>query len=206
MNRTMSLRRIESKILAGAPGTIYVTSDFTDIASADTANRILQRLENKGVLRRIIRGVYERPEYSEFLQEYVAPSPDKVAQAIARNFGWTIAPGGDTALNILGLSTQVPAVWAYVSSGPYKEYCFDRVSLKFMHISNKDLTNISDKTALVIQALKTVGKRRISETLINRISSLFTIEEKKQMMREAKHSTAWVYDVIKDITSAAVVA
>lgn len=206
MNRDMSLRRIEIKILAGAPGTIYVTSDFTDIASADTANRALQRLESKGVLRRIIRGVYERPEYSTFLQESVAPSPDKIARAIARNFGWTIAPSGDTALNILGLSTQVPAVWTYVSSGPYKEYCFDRVTLKFMHTANKDLAHISDKTALVIQALKTLGERRVSENLINRISSLFTIEEKQKMIREAKYSTAWIYDVIKEIALTEVIA
>ena len=45
-----------------------------------------------------------------------------MAKAIARNYNWTIAPTGDAALNLLGISTQVPSKWEYVSSGPYKEY------------------------------------------------------------------------------------
>jgi hypothetical protein len=47
------------------------------------------------------------------LNEFVPPNPNKVAKAIADNFGWTIVPIGDNALNILGLSTQVVAVWEF---------------------------------------------------------------------------------------------
>lgn len=38
-------------------------------------------------------------------------------KAIARKYNWTIAPSGNTALNLLGLSTQVPSKWKYVSYG-----------------------------------------------------------------------------------------
>ena len=30
------------------------------------------------------------------------------------SYHWTIAPCGNTALNLLGLSTQVTAVWSYI--------------------------------------------------------------------------------------------
>lgn len=65
-----------------------------------------------------MRGVYYYPRYSELIQEYETPSPNKVTEAIARKFNWTIAPCGDTALNMLGLATQVPAKWSYISDGP----------------------------------------------------------------------------------------
>lgn len=199
MQREMLLRKIEHRILGDLPGTMFITSDFTDIASSDTANRALLRLEKGGIIRKIMRGIYEKPKYSEFLEENIAPSPDKVANAIARKCGWRIVPNGDTALNMLGLSTQVPAVWMYVSDGPYKEYEFDGITLKFKHTANKEISNTSYKTALVIQALKAIGKERVTSGIIQKISKLLTEKEKQNMINEAQYTTAWIYDVIKEI-------
>ena len=110
MKRNISLNQIEERIRNSPKITIFLTSDFTDLASSDAANKALLRLEEAGLIRRILFGVYEYPDYNEFLNEYVEPSPDKVAHALARKFGWTIVPCGDTALNMLGLSTQVPSI------------------------------------------------------------------------------------------------
>lgn len=199
MSRDVSIKTIEERITASAPGTVFITSDFIDVASSDTANRTLQRLGKAGFIRRVMRGIYEFPEYSDFLKEYVAPSPDKVAHALARNFGWTIVPSGDTALNRMGLSTQVPATWLYVSDGPYKEYSYGAVTLNFKHTSNKELARISYKTALTIQALKAFGQDRITDGITQNIASVLTKEEKQTMLAEAKYTTAWIYDAIKRI-------
>ena len=146
-----------------------------------------------------MRGVYDCPEYSDFLDEYVEPKPDKVAHALARNYGWTIVPCGDTALNMLGLSTQVPAVWLYVSDGTYKEYTYGNTIIKFKRTTNKEISKISYKTALVIQALKALGKENITAEIINKIASTTTEEEKTAMFTEAKYATSWIYDIIKEI-------
>ena len=146
-----------------------------------------------------MRGVYYKPEYSKLLGEYIAPSPDAVAHAIARNFGWSITPCGDTALNLLGLSTQVPAVWSYVSDGPYKEYSYDKTKIKYKHTTNRVISGLSPKTALVIQALKTLGKDNIREEAIEKIKAGTTPGERKIMLTEAQYATAWIYEVIKKI-------
>ena len=52
-------------------------------------------------------------------------------QALARSYHWTIAPCGNTALNLLGLSTQVTAVWSYISDGPYETYELNSTKLEF---------------------------------------------------------------------------
>ncbi len=119
---------------------------------------------------------------------------------MARNYGWTIVPCGDTALNMLGLSTQVTAVWLYVSDGPYKIYEVDGMTLKFRHTDNKnELNNISYKSALVVQALKTLGKDNATDKELRSISKIMTSDEKKQMLNETKRVTAWVYDLIRKI-------
>lgn len=199
MKRNISLSQIEERIRNSPKGTIFLTSDFIDLASSDAANRALLRLEETGLIRRILFGIYEYPEYNEFLNEYIEAAPDKVARALARKFGWTIVPCGDTALNMLGLSTQVPAVWLYVSDGTYKEYTYGNTIIRFKRTTNKEISKLSYKTALVIQALKALGKENITPEIINKIATTTTKAEKKAMFAEAKYATSWIYDKIKEI-------
>ena len=122
-----------------------------------------------------------------------------MAHALARNFGWTIVPCGDTALNLLGLSTQVPAVWLYVSDGTYKEYTYENITIKFKRTTNKEISKLSSKTALVIQAIKALGKENVTDEVVEKIRAVTTDDEKLTMFAEAKYTTAWIYDVIKTI-------
>ena len=126
-----------------------------------------------------------------------------MAHALARKFGWTIVPCGDTALNRLGLSSQVPAVWLYVSDGTYKEYTYGKTVIRFKRTTNKEISKISYKTALVIQAVKALGKENITDEIKNKIASTTTDEEKAKMFAEAKYATSWIYDVIKEICGGA---
>lgn len=107
-------KQIQDRINGAIDGAIFINSDFSDIADTETVRRTLNRLTKTRILRRIINGIYEKPKYSKLLGEYVAADPDAVAKALARSYHWTIAPCGNTALNMLGLSTQVTAVWSYI--------------------------------------------------------------------------------------------
>ena len=176
MNRPNYIGEIKNRIMSEKVGAVFVAADFADITDKTIANVILTRLASEKIIRRVLRGVYDKPEYNDFLKEFVAPIPDNVARAIARNFGWTIGPCGDTALNLLGLSTQVPATWVYVSDGTYKEYSFDNTVIQFKRTTNKEVSKLSYKTALTIQALKALGKDKIDESVINNLRKLLTAE------------------------------
>ncbi len=199
MNRPIFISEIRSRIESAKDGSVFVASDFADITETKRISECLERLTDSDTLRRVMRGVYYKPKYSRLLGEYVAPAPDAVARAIARNYGWTIVPCGDTALNLLGLSTQVPAVWSYVSDGPYKEYSYDNTTIKYKHTTNKEISKLSRKTALVIQALKTLGKENISSEALSKIRDATTSSERKDMLTEAQYATAWIYETIKTI-------
>ena len=199
VKRPIFLNEIKQKILNAENGTVFVAVDFVDLTDKTTVSVCLTRLESENIIQRILRGVYYKAEYNEFLQEYVVPNPDKVAHALARNFGWTIVPCGDTALNILGLSTQVPAAWSYVSDGTYKEYTYDNTKIKFKRTTNKEISKLSYKTALVVQALKALGKDNIDDIIINKLKNDLTDEEKAAALLEAKAATSWIYEYIKQI-------
>ncbi len=199
MSRPNYLGEIKNRILAEKIGAVLVAADFADLTDKAIANVVLTRLESEGIIRRVLRGVYDKPEYNEFLKEYVAPIPDNVAHALARNYGWTIVPCGDTALNLLGLSTQVPATWVYVSDGTYKEYTYDKTTIQFKRTTNKEVSKLSYKTALTIQALKALGKDKIDDTVLARLRKLLTADEKQTMLLEAKTATSWIYEYIRQI-------
>ena len=199
MKRPNYLNQIRGNIEKAENGSVFVSTDFTDITDKKTVNMGLIRLADEGLIKKILFGVYYKPEFSKLLGETVAPSPNKVAHALARNFGWTIVPCGDTALNLLGLSTQVPSQWVYVSDGAYKEYTFDNTTIKFKRTTNKEISKVSYKTALTIQALKALGKENITEQVILRLKKILTDEDKEKMLAESKSATSWVLELIKVI-------
>ena len=188
---------IRERIEQAPAGTLFINSDFADIADAETVRRNLNRQVQDGTIRRLINGLYEKPKYSALLQEYVAADPDAVARTLARCYHWTIAPCGNTALNLLGLSTQVTAVWSYISDGPYKSYELNSTKIEFKHRTNKEITGLSYMTALVIQALKTLGKDNVTEDTIAVLSQKLSAEEKRLLLEEAAESTDWIYEKIK---------
>ena len=178
---------------------VFTTSDFADIADSDTVRQSLNRLVNSGILRRVFRGVFEKPKYSNLLKEYVATDPNAVANALARSYHWTIAPCGNTALNFLGLSTQVTATWSYISDGPYRIYEWDSIKIEFKHRANREITGLSYITVLVVQALKTLGKDNITPEIIRILSDRLDSKDKVLILKESAEATDWVYDIIRYI-------
>ena len=193
------MQEIRDRILNMEDGSIFCTSDFADIADTNTVRSALHRLVQEGILRRSVNGLFEKPKHSKLLGEYVAADPEAVAKALARNYHWTIAPCRNTALNLLGLSTQVTAVWSYISDGPYKTYEWNATKLEFKHRTNKEITGLSYMTSLVIQALKTLGKTNVTPEIIQELSGKLSDNEKQACLQEATESTDWVYDTIRKI-------
>jgi hypothetical protein len=189
--------KIRGRIEKAEEGTIFINSDFSDIAKAEIVRRNLNRLASDGIIRRVLNGLFEKPRYSEKLKEYVVTDPEAVAMALARRYRWTIAPCGNTALNHLGLSTQVPAVWSYISDGPYKTYEWGKTKIVFKSRTNREISRMSYMTVLLVQGLKTLGKENINENTIDYLSKRLSDEEKADALKEALEVTDWIYEIIK---------
>lgn len=71
-------KEIQNCIGAAPDGTIFIVYDFVDVADSETIRRNLNRLVQAGTLRRILKGVFEKPKFSKLLGEYVAADPDTI--------------------------------------------------------------------------------------------------------------------------------
>ncbi|WP_434335180.1 DUF6088 family protein [Mycoplasma capricolum subsp. capricolum] len=191
--------QIQDRIDSFRSGKVFISNDFLDIASNETVRRTLNKLAHEHKIRRIMNGFYYNPEYSELIHEYEMFTINELAFSIARKYNWEIAPFGIACLNILGLSTQVPAKMIYVSNGKNKTYKIQKREIEFKKVNNKEISNMSLKTKIVIQAIKEIGKNELNQKDINKIQNQLSDTEKQNLLKEAKNTTAWIYEYIKKI-------
>lgn len=191
--------KISNKINSFEANKVFFANDFLYIASNATVRQILKRLADEDKIKRVIDGFYYNPRYSELIGEYEAVSIHELALAIARKYNWNIAPYNSTALNLLGLSTQVPTHYKYISSGRYKEYKIGDSILEFKKVNPGEIANMSLKSATVIQAIKSLGKENITNEVIQKIRESLTEKERTDLMNESKSVPAWIYEVIREI-------
>ena len=193
------LDQIKNRINDFDSRKVFINNDFLDIAGNETVRRTLNQLVSENKIKRVINGFYYNPIYSELIGEYEAVSIHELALAIARKYNWNIAPFNSTALNLLGLSTQVPTHYKYISSGRYKEYKIGDTVLEFKKVNPGEIANMSLKTATIIQAIKSLGKENITSEVIQKIRESLTEKERTDLMNESKSVPAWIYEVIREI-------
>ncbi|RUZ10917.1 DUF6088 family protein, partial [Mesorhizobium sp. M7A.F.Ca.CA.001.09.1.1] len=102
--RSRVLARIESK-----PEEVWTPGDFADLGARAAVDKTLQRLAAAGDLRRIDRGLYDRPRTNPLTGRATVPDYRAVIRAVTRRDNARTVIDGMTAANDLGLTTAVPA-------------------------------------------------------------------------------------------------
>ncbi|MDP8201824.1 MAG: DUF6088 family protein [Candidatus Tenebribacter burtonii] len=180
-------------------GWAFSSSDLSSIFSRREADDNLKYLEKIGKIRRINRGLYDYPKYSDLLKQELSPDIDQVARAFARNFNWRIEISGDSALNLLGLSTQIVAKHIYLSDGPNRSYDIFETTLEFRKSALKEIGFKHKESSLIVQALKALGKDRITPEIISKIRKQTDSKKYNKILLETKPTKIWIYEAIKQI-------
>ena len=196
------MQSVENKILSVIKskkyGTILFASDFADAGERKTINKAFERIALSGKIIRLARGIYCKPKVdTEFGFGVIYPSVDDVAQAIAQRDKCRIVPTGDTALNKLGLSTQVPMNAVYLTDGtPRRIKIYNGRGILFKHVVPKRLDFKSELIMLITFALQTLGPGNLSEEQFSRIKQLLSNEPKERISEDLKLIPGWIRSII----------
>lgn len=191
--------KVFSRIAGRGRGWAFTKTDLLAQFADASIRQALSSLAKKGKIRRVCRGVYDYPHQSKLLGKDLSPDIDQVAQALARKFNWHIQPTGDTALNLLGLSTQVPGRWAYLSDGPKREYEIGNLTLAFIKSGLKERRFKYWESALVVQAIKALGKERVDQRIVESIRSQFDPKARQRILKDTRIVTGWIYSIVKQV-------
>lgn len=180
-------------------GWAFSSSDLLGRFSRQQADSLLSELAGQGRIRRVARGMYDYPGYSELLGKTLSPDIDQVARAYARKFNWRIEVAGETALNLLGLSTQLPASYVYLSDGPNRRYDILGQTLVFKKSALKHIGFKHRESALLVQALLALGKAHVTESVIRKMRQHIEPARRDKILKDSKRAAGWVYEVINQV-------
>jgi hypothetical protein len=181
-------------------GELFTINDFENVNNDNLVTRTLSRLQNEGTIVRVATGIYMNPKKTQFGILY--PTLDQIAQKIAERDKAQIMPTGDTALNILGFSTQVPMNAVYITNGAKRKVKVRERSIIFKNAVQKNFQFKGKLLPLIIIALKELGENRVTDNIKNKIINLISecnTEEKTTMMHDLYLSPVWIKEFLLPI-------
>jgi len=172
--------------------------DFLSLGGRAAVDQALSRLVRDGALRRVARGIYDRPKKHPHLGA-LSPSLPRVAAAIARSTGIRLQVSGAQAANQLGLSTQVPAHLAYLTDGTTRTIRIGKQVIEFRRAAPRVLAGAGTAAGLVIQALRYLGRDGINADVVAQVRNALLDEDRKTVGKHVLIAPAWMRPTLRKI-------
>ncbi len=188
---------IINKIKKAKRGSLFFTEDFLRFGAAKAISKSLERLVEKELISRVARGIYARLEIDPILGP-INPSTEAIAQAISKRDKARIMPTGVLALNALGLSTQVSMNVVYLTDGTPRKINIGKRKIIFKKTVPKNLSAIGKVSGLVIQALKEIGKDKITESEKAIILRQLQKEEQARLEHDIRLAPEWIRIIMRN--------
>ena len=188
--------KIMIKIKKAKRGSLFFTDDFLLFCSAKAISKALEILTNNGQINRIARGIYARLKVDKYIG-FVYPSVEEIAQALRKRDKARIIPSGSLALNLLGLSNQVPTNHVYLTDATARKVSVGGQSIIFKKTAPRNLACIGEISALVIQALKSKGQENLSEQDKQKIIEYLRQEESYRLKHDMNLAPEWIRKIMR---------
>jgi predicted transcriptional regulator of viral defense system len=196
-----TVKQIEKKIKNHKRGKIFFIDDFAVSGTPDAIKKSLQRLAESGLLVRLANGIYWYPKKEKELYGVKVsgkPTLDEIAKAIAKHAKARIVPTGIHALNLLNLSTQVPANVVYLTDGAARRVSIGNgKSILFKHTAEvKRLAYKSEYLMLIVSALREIGENKATAEQLEIIKSHFSKITKQEFETDIKLIPVWIRKIL----------
>lgn len=192
--RSLILKRIEES----PKMSVFFLTDFSDLGSLETVRKVLGDAVNKGILRHLAHGIYSKTYISRFGE--ITPAMEDIAKKIAERDHVQIQPAGITAANIIGLSTQVPMVLSYLTTGSTRIVNIGKESIIFQHAAPRYFAFKGNTIPLVVQALKDFGPDNITDVEISDLyRCLESVNDQDTLQADMLLAPKWIQTILKPI-------
>jgi len=189
--------KIINRIYGKGRGWCYTPKSFSDLGSPEAIRITLHRLEKKGTIRRLSRGIYEYPKKHPTIG-FLSPDPDKIAEAISVRDAIRIRPSGAFAANILGLSNQVPAKIVFLTDGSGRRIKIGPREIIFKRTTPRNMAGAKSSGTLIL-ALKYIGKEQISQDHIKHFRESLSTHIKMKLKKDSIYAPGWICPIIDEI-------
>lgn len=190
--------QIADYIARKKPGTLIFPTDFRGMGTETAIKQALFRMARNGTIRRLAHGIYYTPKTDRILGE-LSPGAGAVVNMIARREKIHVVPSGAYAMNILGLSTQVPTKLVYLTDGSPRKLKIGKLEVRMKATSPKRLSRIGKISSLVILALEESVLEQMEDSTKHKIKSLLEQEDPRKLKHDLSLAPAKINDFIVNL-------
>ncbi|MEN8151888.1 MAG: DUF6088 family protein [Planctomycetota bacterium] len=191
-------KQVVARIYGKRRGWVFTPSRFLDLGPRKSIDMALSRLRNAGSIRRLARGLYDYPRKHPKLG-LLSPEPKAIARAISEKDGSRLQPSGAYAVNLLGLSQQVPAKIVYLTDGPEKTVEVGKQRIQLRRTTTRNMATAGTRSGLVIQAFRYLGKRAITPDHISTLRRTLSLVDRKRLWKDRVYAPAWMHHYFDEI-------
>jgi hypothetical protein len=195
-------RAVLARIRQAPRGRVFSPSDLLDLGSRAAVDQALSRNVRAGRIRRVGRGLYDVPA-SDAAFGPAPADPDAVARALARRDGARLVPSGGHAANMLGLSAQVPVRPVYLTDAPSRRVRLGGQTVLLKHRQPRTLRTKHPVSALVIQALRWLGRDVVDDRTIATLRRNLPPRDRARLLDDIRHAPAWIADIFRALADEA---
>jgi hypothetical protein len=191
---THLFRRIERSL----GGSVFTPASFTALGSRAAIDKALQRLVAEKALRRLSRGLYDKPRHDEVLGT-LWPSVDAVVRALTGKDKLRVQPAGVYAANLLGLSEQVPAKVVLLTDGVSRTVRAGPMRITLKRTSPRNIAAANRLSGLVIQALKSLGHAHVTPQRLAHLRKTLPAPERARLLQDLDLAPDWMRPMLREL-------
>jgi hypothetical protein len=188
---------IRASVEAANRGNVFSPADFAGLGSRAAVDKVLSRLAASGALRRIARGLYDRPEALSAL-----PSIEKIALVLAGKTGkdrLRLQACGAYAANLLGLSEQMPSKLVFITDGATRTVWIGNRQIVLKPTTSRNMATAGRISGLVIQALRHLKQPNVDEAVLQHLQTRLSSDDKTVLLQDAVLAPAWIGRMMRRI-------
>lgn len=186
---------LRERILRQKDGKV-IFIDFFDNYQEGHVRNILMELTREDVLVRLSKGVYYKPVRTRLGILY--PEVEEVISAVAKRDHALILPTGNTAMYQLGLTTQIPMNYEFLTNGAARKLKIDNRTITLKHGVANNFAFKGKLMPVVHQAMRAIGAANIDETMLGQILNLLQANpEPRTIKHDIQLLPAWERKIIQ---------
>jgi len=191
-------KRLLKRIRGGGRGSVFTPNHFSDVSPRTAIDKALSRLASSGSIRRIARGVYDYPVVDPLLGE-LSPTIEAITKALTQRDRIRLQPSDAYALNLLGLSEQVPAKVVFLTEGESRTMKIGPVTIQLRRTTPRNMATAGRLSGLIIQAFRSLGKDHVTQARIDKLKSTIPLKQRRELLKDLALAPAWMHPIFHEL-------
>lgn len=190
---------LKERIIRRKDGTILFR-DFFGKYDDEYVGNVCSELVKEGTLVRLAQGIYYKPVKTRL--GILFPTVEEVIEVIAKRDHAAILPTGNTAIHQLGLTTQVPTNYEFLTNGAARKLQVGNRTITLKHGVANNFAFKGKLMPVLHQALRAIGKDNITQEMLGQIALMLQRSPEPTTFRHDLAIMAkWEQDIINTLNT-----